>query len=536
MPEFLANFSTQITEYWGRFTRRQKIQIIAIFAAAVAALVVLTFVLSRPNYVLYQESLDPSVVNTMRQTLTDNNINSRVGDDATSLYVDSASYTEARLALATAGMLTTGGYSYADAFNSSFNTTSDERDLKQQLAFESEINDTLQMISVIETAKVKFVIPDDRLYIFEEDQEASASVMLTLNGRLDDQQAQDIAGLLQSLVPNLSLSRIKIMNSETSKLLYNGTEAGMEIGGITAYMEVEAKYEKDYEQRLQMLLLSGTEFDDATIVANLDFDFDQVSIEAENFSRPAGQDGDLPKEVYLYSSTGTNTAAGGRPGTDANDSTTYVVDNGSSSDSTVEITDQNNAIDRTVTRTVKAIGRVQPATSTISVVLNRHKYYDEATLEADGTLAGTTWKQYQIDNGGNKLIEAAQYAHINGIVANAAQINDVNIIAYEVPVFVPKTAGDNQVAEYIPVIIIVMMIALLGYAIYRGTEPTEVTEVEPELSVEEMLATTNKVSDELEAIEMNDKSEARVQIEKFVDENPEAVAQLLRNWLNEDWE
>ena len=24
-------------------------------------------------------------------------------------------------------------------------------------------------------------------------------------------------------------------------------------------------------------------------------------------------------------------------------------------------------------------------------------------------------------------------------------------------------------------------------------------------------------------------------IEKFVDENPEAVAQLLRNWINEDW-
>ena len=37
-------------------------------------------------------------------------------------------------------------------------------------------------------------------------------------------------------------------------------------------------------------------------------------------------------------------------------------------------------------------------------------------------------------------------------------------------------------------------------------------------------------------IEMNGKSEARVQIGRFVDENPEAVAQLLRNWLTEDWE
>ena len=34
---------------------------------------------------------------------------------------------------------------------------------------------------------------------------------------------------------------------------------------------------------------------------------------------------------------------------------------------------------------------------------------------------------------------------------------------------------------------------------------------------------------------MSDKSETRQLIEKFVDENPEAVALLLRNWINEDW-
>ena len=40
----------------------------------------------------------------------------------------------------------------------------------------------------------------------------------------------------------------------------------------------------------------------------------------------------------------------------------------------------------------------------------------------------------------------------------------------------------------------------------------------------------------LEDIGFKEKSEARVLIEKFVDEKPEAVASLLRNWLNEDWE
>jgi flagellar M-ring protein FliF len=76
---------------------------------------------------------------------------------------------------------------------------------------------------------------------------------------------------------------------------------------------------------------------------------------------------------------------------------------------------------------------------------------------------------------------------------------------------------------------------LLGYAVYKGTEPVEIREIEPELSVEEMLASTRQVSD-LDSIEFDGKSDARVQIENFVEDNPDAVALLLRNWLNEDWE
>jgi len=77
--------------------------------------------------------------------------------------------------------------------------------------------------------------------------------------------------------------------------------------------------------------------------------------------------------------------------------------------------------------------------------------------------------------------------------------------------------------------------ALLIFVIIRGTSPVEVTELEPELSVEGLLATTKEDEKGLEEIEMGEKSETRAMIEKFVDENPEAVAMLLRNWINEDW-
>ena len=67
-----------------------------------------------------------------------------------------------------------------------------------------------------------------------------------------------------------------------------------------------------------------------------------------------------------------------------------------------------------------------------------------------------------------------------------------------------------------------------------GTKKKAAVEEEPELSVEDMLQSTPP-EPEVENIDVETKSDTRKLVEKFVDENPEAAANLLRNWLNEDW-
>ena len=51
-----------------------------------------------------------------------------------------------------------------------------------------------------------------------------------------------------------------------------------------------------------------------------------------------------------------------------------------------------------------------------------------------------------------------------------------------------------------------------------------------------MLASTREKQEGVDDINLQDKSDVRKAIEKFVDENPEAVALLLRNWIDEGWE
>jgi flagellar M-ring protein FliF len=40
----------------------------------------------------------------------------------------------------------------------------------------------------------------------------------------------------------------------------------------------------------------------------------------------------------------------------------------------------------------------------------------------------------------------------------------------------------------------------------------------------------------IQDINLQEQSELKKQIEKFVQDNPDSVAQLLRNWIAEDWE
>ena len=71
-------------------------------------------------------------------------------------------------------------------------------------------------------------------------------------------------------------------------------------------------------------------------------------------------------------------------------------------------------------------------------------------------------------------------------------------------------------------------------------------EIADEVTVEDLLQAQARKEEEaqveqevteqtLDDIAYSDKSEARMVIEKFVEEKPEAAAALLRNWLNEDW-
>jgi flagellar M-ring protein FliF len=130
-------------------------------------------------------------------------------------------------------------------------------------------------------------------------------------------------------------------------------------------------------------------------------------------------------------------------------------------------------------------------------------------------------------------------------VANGTGISveNVTIALMEVPVFYDYIKPPVAIQQIIMFAVLALLILMLAYGLIRRTKPEEAEEeIEPELSVEDLLVSTQleeakEEAEKLEEIDYFKDSAVKQLIENFVDEKPEAVAQLLRNWLNtnEDW-
>jgi flagellar M-ring protein FliF len=156
-------------------------------------------------------------------------------------------------------------------------------------------------------------------------------------------------------------------------------------------------------------------------------------------------------------------------------------------------------------------------------------------MELQGLLEDTSFEEYALEHKESQKVDPDPDIITMISLATGIAEENIQVMAYEQPVFLPKTEVARSWTDYASIVLAVLIVALLAFVVFKGVMPVKVTEMEPELSVEQLLATT-KENQSIDDIEFNEVSETRKIIEKFVDEKPEAVAQLLRNWLNEDWE
>lgn len=541
MPEQLQNILNRVLEWWKKFSTKQKTLMVSLTAAVVLALVILAVVVSRPTYTTLIDCENAKSASQVKELLdSDGTIDYKV-TNTTHFEVNVKDENAANWLLGS-NDIDTLGYDLSEAdlssvIDGSFSKTEADKEKLYKEYLETKMAEDLAANELIESAKVSLDIPSDDGTLVSRMQEGSASVSLSLTGDMNDSQAYSVARFVATALGNSSTDNITIIDQKTSTILYSGADEDSEIVDLSSNLEMTQKIQNMVTKGIKNVLVESGMFSDVQVAPNLSIDYDQVKRTLHNYSHNEGMDnGEVAsKSEYYADATGGNAAV---PGTDSNDDTpTYLTEDGEVTESNITDIDTVYALNEEIIEMISNGGGIDYENSTIAVTATRYVVYDEDELKASGQLDDMTFEEFKAANSDPVQIEISPDELDMIAKATGLDTTQISFLCYERPQFVESSKSGIGVTDVLQILLAVLIFALLGYVVFRSTRKQKEEELEPELSVDALLeATAGSMADNLEDIGYSEKSETRIMIENFVDENPEAVALLLRNWLNEDWE
>lgn len=533
MVDRLKEIPKKILEWWNRFTSKQKTIIVSVAAGVVVAFAILITLLTRPVYEVLVTTESTKETSEITTILDGSGITYVTSDDGYQIKVLKAQKSEATLLLG-ANNIPTQGYDLSNVTGGGFSTTESDKQRQYKLYLESLMETDLQGMANIKHATVQLNLPQNDGTLISKKEDSSAAIMIEPDGEFTKDHAATVAKFVMTALGNADIANITIIDNE-GNLLFSGDEEFSITGGASSQMSVKQQTETLLQSEVKKVLLGTNEYDMVEVSTNLELDFATTQKTQHEYTPANGQTQGVLSHEDTYASESEGGTAG-VPGTDSNgeDGTTYVLQDTDHSSATVTEESRDYLPNETITQTTIPAGLINYSNSSLSVAAIKYKVLKEEDAKTQGLLDGISWDEYKLANAERTKIDTDEDLVDMVSKASGISVDNISFVSYEEPLFIDKAAPNISVTDIIQVVLIIVILGLLAFVILRSMRGDNTEEVEEELSVETLLQSTPE--SELEDIELETKSETRKMIEKFVDENPESAAALLRNWLNEDWE
>nr|WP_319240692.1 flagellar basal-body MS-ring/collar protein FliF [uncultured Propionivibrio sp.] len=250
-------------------------------AAVIALLVASSTWIKQSDYRILFSNISERDGGSIIAALEQMNVPYRFNDSGNAILVPGSKVHEIRLRLATQGLPKGGAVGFELMENQKFGISQFAEQINYQRGLEGELARTIQSIAAVQAARVHLAIPKPTVFVREE-LRPSASVMLNLYpGRtLDPSQIAGIQNLVSASVPNLSASSVTLIDQSgamLSQLKSKLMEAGLDPVQIKYVQEIEANAIKRVEDILAPILGKGN----ARVQIAADIDFSQNEQTAE---------------------------------------------------------------------------------------------------------------------------------------------------------------------------------------------------------------------------------------------------------------
>jgi flagellar M-ring protein FliF len=340
-------------------------------AAAVVFLYLLFTMASAPSYTTLLAGVDPTQTGKITSALSTAGIPYQIQNNGTAVAVESDREAQARVALATAGLLSGGGGGTAASVGggsggfSLFNTQSlgasnFQQQVNYQVALEQQLDGTIESIQGVSSAQVQLVLPNPSSELFTNSTTPStASVLLDDSGSIDPGSVKGIAALVANAVPGLSTSKVTITD-QTGALLWPSTDGGAD-SGMLAKQAAEAAYDAQMEEQVNAMLTQTLGAGKAQVEVSADLNTNQTSSQTLTYAKKG-------TPLSTNTSVETLTGAGGSVGGVAGVAGTATTGSGNSKYSN-KTSQTNWGVDKTITNSQIASGNVNR--QSVSVLIDK---------------------------------------------------------------------------------------------------------------------------------------------------------------------
>jgi len=523
MPEALSKFKQRLTEIWNKLDKSQRSRIFLISAILIIAITASIVMLTRTTYVPLLTIDDTMDVEEIEKVLNEKGINYKPGD-GNKILVDSKDKNKAEFALASSG-ITSSGMNFEDAWNM-VNITSTESDKKHlwQNFKKNNLIAKLKMFDNVKDADVELAIPENSLFFSDtSSNKPTAFVRINPKGEITPEQVKGIVSVVAASIEGLEPANVTVVDNNFNVL---STEATNGLGDANSQYKMKLKVKEELERNIKTLYPSKSDsYDYISVVVNPFLEFDKQKTTKKEIGKPTDID-----EAIVSSSTQkeelVNGANGGAPGTDTNpgDGTvTYPYDAGNNSTYKKTVTEVNREFNETLTEIEKAQGEINFEKSSVAVTL----WYGQR-VEDDSALTP-------------EFIEQCRQV-ISG--ATNIPVSKISISKFKLaPEEVYEESLSDKIRQYLDsygyfALMILLIISLLIAVLPRRKKDEEVSEEDlvPEMAMADGQQLNAQQEEPVPEINFEEKSEIKKQLDRFIREKPESVAQLLRNWLSEDWD
>lgn len=537
MKARLQEYIEKFKNYWQEKNKTQKGIFIGSVVFFIVFMALLVFFLTRTPMVPLYSDLTPQETGSIKEALDARGIPSEIADGGTTILVPEDQVESLLVELAAEGIPESGNIDYSFfSENVGLGMTDNEFNVMKLDAMQTELAKLIESIDGIKKANVMINLPEKGIFVQDENQEASASIVLTVEPgyNFSENQIRALYTLVSKTIPNLPTDNIVIMDQNFQYYdLNNG--ANLPYGNqFEAQYSIKKEIERDIQRQVQSLLGSIMGHNNVVVSVTADIDFTQEN-RTEDLVEPVDLDNmegiTISAQRLEETYTGEGAAGGVPQAEDPGDTFeggTYVEGTGDSGD--YERTEET--INKEVNRIRKEIVESPYKIRDIGIQVIAEPPAEDSgivpgEIEADieqilGTIIRTS-----IDK--SELAEELTDADMADKIAVSFQ----PLLGQQDAVDEIQASSSIPVRVYVVIAILVLVIIIFIFILVRRKRTNETLlqeELERELERKQEPINLPDINEEVETEE----TVRMKRIEKMAKEKPDELVKLLRTWLSQD--